>query len=82
MKGKEWPCYRGKEACPKCGSTNTGTDVIATSGTHMTFCCAECRHEFRVPSGKHSALSKRLAEELKILKPERPKLKRKKKDES
>jgi len=34
--------------CPKCGSKNTDTTVIATTRSTIKFVCADCDHEFRI----------------------------------
>jgi len=53
-------CSRGEYPCPKCGSRETGTDTIATSGRWITFHCDICGHDFRKSAANVSGLSRRL----------------------
>jgi len=39
--------YSGIYKCPKCRSSNTESDCIATSDYWMQFTCGECGHEFK-----------------------------------
>ena len=57
----ERDCYRGKVACPSCGSRKTGTDTIATSARFMDFGCDDCGAEFKVRATKVSSLSRTLS---------------------
>ena len=54
-------CYTGRYPCPHCGSTDTGTDVIATSEFWMKFDCGQCEGIFRKKAAAVSSLSRRLS---------------------
>ena len=56
----QFECYRGMYECPKCGSRETGTNTISTSGRWIDFRCLECRHDFKKSAANTSPLSKHL----------------------
>ncbi len=63
----EYTVYRGKYICPKCGSPETGTNIIATSERWMIFHCDGCGHDFRRSSVNTSTLSRSLSGFAKVL---------------
>ena len=52
--------YRGIYPCPKCGSLENGTDIIATSKRWVEFTC-DCGHRFKKSAVNISGLSRSLA---------------------
>ncbi len=56
-----YECYLGHHKCPKCDSSNTGTDCIATSKKHMWFVCHDCEWTFKRAASSVSSLSRHLS---------------------